>query len=411
MNKVRVLQRELYRAAKAQKERRFGVLYDKVYRADILWEAWERVRANKGAAGVDGQTLQDIEHAGVGQFLRGLADELREKRYRPNRVRRTYIPKPGKSEKRPLGIPVIKDRVVQAAVKLVIEPIFEADFQPCSYGFRPKRDAHQAIEAVAKYVTYGCAQVIDADLKGYFDSISHEKLVSVIARRISDIQVLRLIRWWLEAGVMEDDRVTYSDAGTPQGGVISPLLANIYLNELDRVWTERGYNSIRHEAHLVRYADDMVILCRRDAERYYAEFKQEIERLGLALNETKTRVVDARDGFDFLGMRFAYKRSRQGKMNCYKWPTPQAVRRIKEKVRRAVGGRGNWNMAEAIQRVNPIVRGWGNYFRYGNSFEQFETVDRYIRWRLRWRYYVEHRKRRRGMRDFPRDLYRDSGLY
>ena len=395
MNKVRVLQRELYRAAKAQKERRFGVLYDKVYRADILWEAWERVRANKGAAGVDGQTLKDIERAGVGQFLRGLADELREKRYRPNRVRRTYIHKPGKSEKRPLGIPVIKDRVVQAAVKLVIEPIFEADFQPCSYGFRPKRDAHQAIEAVAKYVTYGCAQVIDADLKGYFDSIPHEQLVSVIARRISDIQVLRLIRWWLEAGVMEDDRVTYSDAGTPQGGVISPLLANIYLNELDRVWTERGYNSIRHEAHLVRYADDMVILCRRDAERYYAEFKQEIERLGLALNETKTRVVDARDGFDFLGMRFAYKRSRQGKMNCYKWPTPQAVRRIKEKVRRAVGGRGNWNMAEAIQRVNPIVRGWGNYFRYGNSFEQFETVDRYIRWRLRWRYYVEHRKRRR----------------
>lgn len=411
MNKVRVLQRELYRAAKAQKERRFGVLYDKVYRADILWEAWERVRANKGAAGVDGQTIQDIEQAGVGQFLRGLADELRDKRYRPNRVRRTYIPKPGKSEKRPLGIPVVKDRVAQAAVKLVIEPIFEADFQPCSYGFRPKRDAQQAIAAVAKYVTYGCAQVIDADLKGYFDSIPHEKLMNVIARRISDVQVLRLIRWWLEAGVMEDNHVTYSDTGTPQGGVISPLLANIYLNELDRVWTERGYNSIRYEAHLVRYADDMVILCRKDAGRYYAEFKQEIERLGLALNETKTRVVDAREGFDFLGMRFAYKCSRQGKMNCYKWPTPQAVSRIKEKVRRAIGGRGHWNMADAIQRVNPIVRGWGNYFRYGNSFEQFEKVDRYVWWRLRWRYYVEHRKRRRGMRDFPRDLQRDSGLY
>jgi RNA-directed DNA polymerase len=338
VNNVRVLQRELYRAAKAQKERRFGVLYDKVYRADILWEAWERVRANKGAAGVDGQTIQDIEQAGVGQFLQGLADELREKRYRPNRVRRTYIPKPGKTEKRPLGIPVVKDRVVQAAMKLVIEPIFEADFQPCSYGFRPKRDAQQAIEAVAKYVTYGCAQVIDADLKGYFDSIPHEKLMNVIGRRISDVQVLRLIRWWLEVGVLEDDHVTYSDTGTPQGGVISPLLANIYLNELDRVWTERGYNSIRYEAHLVRYADDMVILCRKDAGRYYAEFKQEIERLGLALNKTRTRVVDAREGFDFLGMRFAYKRSRQGKMNCYKWPTPQAVSRIKEKVRRAIGG-------------------------------------------------------------------------
>jgi RNA-directed DNA polymerase len=411
MNNVRVLQRGLYRAAKAQKERRFGVLYDKVYRADILWEAWERVRANKGAAGVDGQTIRDIEQAGVGQFLRGLADELREKRYRPNRVRRTYIPKPGKAEKRPLGIPVVKDRVVQAAVKLVIEPIFEADFQPCSYGFRPKRDAQQAIEAVAKYVTYGCAQVIDADLKGYFDSIPHDKLMNVIAHRVSDVQVLRLIRWWLKAGVLEDDHVTYSDTGTPQGGVISPLLANIYLNELDCVWTERGYNSIRYEAHLVRYADDMVILCRKDAGRYYAEFKQEIERLGLALNEMKTRVVEARAGFDFLGMRFEYKRSRQGKMNCYKWPRPQAVSRIKEKVRRAIGGRGHWNMADAIQRVNPILRGWGNYFRYGNSFEQFEKVDRYVWWRLRWRYYVEHRKRRRGMRDFPRDLKRDSGLY
>ena len=202
---------------------------------------------------------------------------------------------------------------MQAAVKLVIEPIFEADFQPCSYGFRPKRDAQQAIEAVAKYVTYGCAQVIDADLKGYFDSIPHAKLMNVIAATDQRCQVLRLIRWWLKSGVLEDDHVTYSDTGTPQGGVISPLLANIYLNELDRVWTERGYNSIRYEAHLVRYADDMVILCRRDAGRYYAEFKQEIERLGLAVNETKTRVVDARAGFDFLGMRLAYNAVVKGK--------------------------------------------------------------------------------------------------
>ena len=378
MNKVRVLQRGLYRAAKARKERRFGVLYDKVYRDDILWLAWERVRANKGSAGVDGQTIRDIEEAGVGQFLEGLAEGLREKRYRPNRVRRTYIPKPGKPEKRPLGIPVIKDRVVQAAVKIVIEPIFEADFQPCSYGFRPKRDAHQAIEAVAKYVNYGCAQVIDADLKGYFDNIPHEKLMEVIARRISDKWILRLIRWWLEAGVMENDRITYSDTGVPQGGVISPLLANIYLNELDRRWTERGYNSIRYEAHLVRYADDMVILCRKEVGRYYAEFKQEIERLGLELNEAKTRVVEAREGFGFLGMCFRYQRSRRGKMNCYKWPTPKAVSRVKEKVRRAIGRRGNWELTEAIRRVNPILRGWGNYFRYGNSFRQFDKVNRYV---------------------------------
>ena len=408
---VRVLQRGLYRAAKAQKARRFGVLYDKVYRDDILWAAWHKVRANQGAAGVDGQTIRDIEAAGVEQLLAELGAELREKRYRPNRVRRAYIPKPGKPEKRPLGIPVVKDRVVQAAVKIVIEPIFEADFQACSYGFRPKRDAHQAIEAVAKYVTYGCAQVIDADLKACFESIPHAGLLGVMARRTSDVWILRLIRWWLTAGVMEDDRITHSDTGTPQGGVISPLLANIYLNELDRRWTEHGYNSIRYEAHLVRYADDMVILCRKDVERYYAEFEGEVERLGLELNATKTQVVDARKGFDFLGMRFQYKRSRRGKMNCYKWPSPKAVKRVKEKIRRAIGGRGNYDLDEAIQRVNPILRGWGNYFRYGNSSEQFEEIDRYVRFRLRWRYRVEHGKRRRGMRDFPRDLCRETGLY
>jgi len=193
--------------------------------------------------------------------------------------------------------------------------------------------------------------------------------------------------------------------------LFSPLLANIYLNELDRVWTERGYNSIRYEAHLVRYADDMVILCRKDVERYYAEFKLEVERMGLTLNETKTRRVNAQDGFEFLGMRFQYKRSRRGKMNCYKWPTAKAVSRVKEKIRWASGQRGYWNLAEAIRRINPILRGWGNYYRYGNSFEQFEKVDRYVRWRLRWRHWVEHRKRQRGMRDFPRDLYEARGLY
>ena len=408
---VQVLQRKLYRAAKAQKERRFGVLYDKVYRSDILWMAWEQVQANAGAAGIDRQTLREVERQGVGRLLKELADELQEKRYRPLPVRRVYIPKPGKPEKRSLGIPAVRDRVVQAAVKIVIEPIFEADFQPCSYGFRPKRNAQQAIEAVAKYVTYGCAQVIDADLKSYFDTIPHENLMRLITERISDVDLLRLIRGWLKAGIMEDGRITHSAMGTPQGGVLSPVLANLYLNELDRRWTERGYNSIRYEAHLVRYADDMVILCRHGAERYYAEFKQEVERLGLKLNEEKTRIVDARNGFDFLGMRFRYCRSPQGKMNCYKWPSPKAVERVKEKVRQALGGRGRWDLDEAIQRINPIVRGWGNYFRYGNSYEQFEKVDRYVRWRIKWHYWKIHRKHQRGMRDFPRDLYREKGLY
>ncbi len=410
-NKVRVLQRGLYRAAKAQKERRFGVLYDKIYRRDILETAWQQVRANRGTAGVDGQTIQEIENNGVTEFLDEIERELREKRYRPNRVRRVYIPKPGKKEKRPLGIPIIKDRVVQAAAKIVIEPIFEADFEECSYGFRPKRNAHQAHEAIAKYVNYGCTQVIDADLRKYFDSIPQEKLLEVMKRRISDVNVLRLIRWWMKAGVQEEGTIIASETGTPQGGVISPLLANIYLNELDREWTRRGYNSIRYEAHLVRYADDLVILCRRNVNRYYEEFKGEIEKLGLEVNEEKTKIVDAREGFDFLGMSFAYRRSRSGKMNCYKWPSQKSVRNVKVKIREAIGRRGNWRLEEAIQRVNPIIRGWGNYFRYGNSFMQFETVDRYVYWRLRWRYYVEHRKRLSGMNDFPQDLSRDKGLY
>lgn len=408
---IRELQRSLYRAAKAQKARRFGVLYDKVYRPDILWQAWREVKENGGAAGVDGRTIKDIEEEGTIQFIEALGAELREKRYRPERVRRVYIPKPGKAEKRPLGIPVIKDRVVQAAVKIVIEPIFEADFQPCSYGFRPKRNAQQAQEEIAKYVNYGSTQVIDADLKSYFDSIPHEKLLGIVGKRISDVEILRLIRRWLKAGIMEAEEVTYRETGTPQGGVISPLLANIYLNEIDRIWGERGYNSPGRGAYLIRYADDMVILCRKDVAGYYAKFKEEIERLGLKLNETKTRIVDARAGFDFLGMRFKYKRSRQGKMNCYKWPTPKAVTRVKEKVREAIGKRGQYDLEVAIRRINPIVRGWGNYYRYGNSFEQFEKVDRYVWWRLRWMYYVEHRKHRRGMRDFPRDLKLEKGLY
>jgi RNA-directed DNA polymerase len=256
--RVRVLQRKLYRAAKEAPQRKFGVLYDKVYRRDVLEEAWRRVRRNRGSAGVDKQTIEAVEGYGVARLLNELEAELREKRYRPQPVRRVYIPKPGKpGQQRGLGIPVVRDRVVQAAVKLVIEPVLEADFRDCSYGFRPKRSAHDAIEEIRTWVTWGYRQVIDADLKACFDSLSHDRVIAAVRRRITDPWILRLIQRWLKAGIFDEGAIRSAVAGTPQGGVISPLLANAYLHALDVAWEEKG-----HGAKLIRYCDDYVILCR-----------------------------------------------------------------------------------------------------------------------------------------------------
>jgi len=296
---IRELQRKLYRKAKQEKEYRFYLLYDKVYRPDILNHAYSLVKANKGAPGIDGETFGSIEEkeGGAEKYLEDIAGVLKRKEYKPQAVRRVYIPKPA-GGKRPLGIPVIRDRVVQMAVKIVIEPIFEADFQDNSYGFRPKRNAHQAVEDVKNHLLKGKIDVIDADISKYFDTIPHDKLMQLVAKRIVDKQILKLIKMWLKAPIVEereDGKKEYkgNEKGTPQGGVISPLLANIYLNVLDTLWVIKKVQE-RLGARLVRYADDSVILCRGNAKRILNGVKLAFEDLGLTLNERKTHIVDAR---------------------------------------------------------------------------------------------------------------------
>jgi group II intron reverse transcriptase/maturase len=385
IDKARELQRALYRAAKRSATRRFHALYDKVYRMDILVQAWRLVKANRGTAGVDGQTLQAIQDEGVEAFLTQIQRELQAGSYRPQPVRRVYIPKPD-GRQRALGIPTVRDRVVQMAVKIVIEPIFEADFQPCSFGFRPKRSAHDANEVIRQTANRGYDWVIDADIETYFDTIDQEKLMEMVAERISDRRMLKLIRKFLKAGVLEEGRVRTVTAGTPQGGVVSPLLANVYLNYLDTLWMEH----CRQLGLLVRYADDAVILCRseKQAREALRRLRIVMERLGLKLHPEKTRLVnlkEGQEGFDFLGFHHRKVLSwRYGRYYLQRWPRAKAMKAIREKVRAIVGQRQRLDrsLQDVIGELNPLLRGWGNYFAVGNSSRKFEQVDDFVRERL-----------------------------
>lgn len=415
--KVRQLQNKLYLTAKKCSSRRFHALYDKVYRDDVLYEAWKRVKANQGSSGVDGITIEDIEASGVNCYLTGIQSELKSGTYRPLPVRRVMIPKPDGSQ-RPLGIPCVKDRIVQMATKIAMEPVFEADFKDCSYGFRPKRSAKQALEVVRKACNNKGYYVVDADIEKFFDNVNQDKLMALMELRISDRRILKLIRQWLKSGILYGNILEISELGTSQGSVISPLLANIYLNTLDRLWEKYGLT----HGILVRYADDTVIICKnkKSANHALTLLQYIMGKLDLKLHPVKTKIVcmwDGKEGFDFLGMhhRRMTTETRQGRtfQETYQYPSRKAMKKMKSAIKSNVNSRSLLVAREEdlIKNLNPKITGWKNYYTTKTSDKWMKALDWYIICTFT-RWYNKKHQRRNYMSKvgFVRNTIYEKGL-
>ncbi len=413
IEKVRKLQRNLYLAAKLNSKRKFHALHDKVYRKDVLMESWKRVKANGGAGGIDKMTIADVEAYGLERFIQEIQQELKEGTYHPKPVRRSYIPK-GKTEKRSLGIPIIKDRVIQMAVKIVIEPIFEADFKECSYGFRPKRSAHQALDRIRKDTAKKGWWVVDADIKGYFNNINHEKLMLMVKQRISDRKIQKMIWKWLKAGAMENGEYAESDLGSPQGGVISPLLANIYLHYLDCKW-DYYY---KHLGKLIRYCDDFVVICRtkKDAEHALKAVKSIMGRLELELHSEKTKLTsmwDGKEGFDFLGFHHRRKRtetsSGQWFNETHQYPSKKAMQKMRDNIKGVFASRSTLllDVHKMIEILNPKIIGMRNYYGLKNAGKELNKMDWYItkKFTLWYNYKTQNKRRYAGISNVRKIIY------
>jgi RNA-directed DNA polymerase len=393
------LQHALYRAAKADPGRRFHALRDKVFRRDVLWRAWVTVQRNGGAPGIDQTTVAEVEQYGVTRLLDEVATELKDGRYRPLPTRRVLIPKPGTSEQRPLSIPAVRDRIVQTACKIVLEPVFEADFLPCSFGFRPKVAAHDALQVLVDEAWRGRRWVVETDIANCFSAIPHEKLMQAVEERVCDQAVLKLLRAMLRSGVMSDGVARREVTGTPQGGPISPLLCNVYLHRVDRVW------DMREHGVLVRFADDAVVMCRsrQQAEAALARLRALLAELGLEPKAAKTRIVhltEGGEGLDFLGFHHRWVRAEgrtggKGVAFLARWPADKAMQHARDRIRELTDRRRTMLRVEVIVGdVNRFLRGWAGFFRYGNSSLRFEKIRSYALMRIAGFLAKKHRRTR-----------------
>ena len=409
-DKVRHLQRALYRTSKQDKERRFYSLYDKVWRTDILWEAWRQVKANKGAPGVDGMAIDESVKTGREQaMIEKLQEALRAKCYRFAPVRLVEIPKP-KGGTRPLGMATGEDRMVQTAMKRVLEPIFAADFHDCSYGYRPKRDAKQASLAIREDLYNRAGGVVEIDFKSYCTSIPHGKLLKLITKRIADGSMLKLIKQTLKVGVKDRGQVVATTVGVPQGSPISPLYSNISLHRLDHLWHRRGYPA-KLGATLHRFADDAILGCRSSPQPALTAFEALATRMELTLNRDKTHVTRLTDGFDFIGCQFVQRKSpRSGKNTIYLFPAKSAQQKMRNRLKSLTSRRAPISPQECVEMVHPIVLGWANYFRHTHASQAFRGLQRFVN--IRFRRYVTQRSKGRGFgwKRFPKSTLYAMGL-